>query len=71
MIDYAFKGNVHSNVTIPFSVSDGVARFNVASKKWGDVFFPNNDKRFVVIDARTLGAMMRLFRVETTRRKQN
>lgn len=45
------------------------SQFTNAYKKWCNVFFPNQDKRFVNIDVRTLGAMMRSFREKTNRTK--
>lgn len=49
--------------------SDYDVCFSNAFKKWCFVFFPNQDKRFVDIDAKTLGAMMRLFRKKANRTK--
>lgn len=43
--------------------------FTNAFKKWCGVFFPNQGKRFVNIDPKTLGAMMRLFREKANRTK--
>ena len=43
--------------------------FASAFKKWCSVFFPNKDKRFVDVDARTLGSVMRLMREKAGRNK--
>lgn len=59
----------HYHNPIDTKPSDYDNCFTNAYKKWCNVFFPNQYKMFVDIDARTLGAMMRLFREKTNRTK--
>lgn len=59
----------HYHNPIDTKPSDYDICFTNAFKKWSGVFFPNQGKRFVDIDPKTLGAMMRLFRVRANRTK--
>ena len=59
----------HYHNPIDTKPSDYDICFTNAFKKWCFVFFPNQDKRFVDIDVKTLGPMMRLFREKASRTK--
>ena len=59
----------HYHKSIDTKRSDYDISFTNAFKKWRFVSFPTQDKRFIDTDARTLGAMMRLFRKKANRTK--
>ena len=67
--EYSSIRYYHYHNPIDTKPSDYDACFTNAYKKWCFVFFPNQDGRFVDIDAMTLGAMMRLFREKANRTK--
>ena len=67
--EYSSIRYYHYHKPIDTKPSDYDTCFTNAYKKWCFVFFPNQDGRFVDIDARTLGAMMRLFREKANRNK--
>ena len=67
--EYRATRYYHYHNPIDAKLSDYDVCFSNAFRKWCNVFFTNQDKRFVEIDARTLGTMMRLFRKKTSRTK--